>query len=61
LQYLHSPDVNREHRSVANMVEAMIRDYCGRRSVAIDEQAVRHPRKKGRSLAAREYAWAERE
>ncbi len=24
-----------EHRSIANMVEVMIRDYCGRNSVSI--------------------------
>ena len=28
----------REHRSIANMVEVMIRDYCGRVGVAITEQ-----------------------
>lgn len=28
----------REHRSVANMVEVMIRDYCGRNGIAIPEQ-----------------------
>lgn len=27
-----------EHRSIANMVEVMIRDYCGRKGVAIAEQ-----------------------
>ncbi len=27
----------REHRSIANMVEMMIRDYCGRNGVAITE------------------------
>jgi len=27
-----------EHRSIANMVEVMIREYCGRAGVAIDEQ-----------------------
>lgn len=26
---------NREHRSIANMVEVMIRDYCGRNGVTI--------------------------
>lgn len=29
----------REHRSIANMVEVMIRDYCGRVEVQINEQA----------------------
>ena len=28
----------REHRSIANMVEVMIRDYCGRNGIAIPEQ-----------------------
>jgi hypothetical protein len=27
-----------EHRSIANMVEVMIRDYCGRNGVTIAEQ-----------------------
>lgn len=27
----------KEHRSIANMVEVMIRDYCGRSGVAIAE------------------------
>ncbi len=27
-----------EHRSIANMVEVMIREYCGRVGVAIAEQ-----------------------
>lgn len=26
---------HREHRSVANMVEVMIRDYCGRKRIGI--------------------------
>ncbi len=29
---------NREHRSIANMVEVLIRDYCGRNGIAIPEQ-----------------------
>lgn len=28
----------REHRSIANMVEVMILDYCGRNGVTISEQ-----------------------
>ncbi|MEX2165137.1 MAG: ribbon-helix-helix protein, CopG family [Sulfuricaulis sp.] len=28
----------REHRSIANMVEVLIRDYCGRNGVTIPEQ-----------------------
>jgi len=29
----------REHRSIANMVEVLIRDYCRRNGIAIPEQA----------------------
>ena len=29
---------DRDHRSIANMVEVMIRDYCGRNGIAIPEQ-----------------------
>jgi len=29
---------NREHRSIANMVEVLIRDWCGRNGIAIPEQ-----------------------
>ena len=28
---------DQEHRSIANMVEVMIRDYCGRNGVTIPE------------------------
>lgn len=28
----------REHRSIANMVEVLSRDYCGRNEIAIPEQ-----------------------
>ena len=28
----------KEHRSLANMIEVMIRDYCGRNGVTIPEQ-----------------------
>ena len=28
-----------EHRSIANMIAVMIRDYCGRNGVAIPEQS----------------------
>lgn len=30
----------REHRSIANMVEVLIRDYCGRNGIAIPKQGV---------------------
>ena len=29
----------REHRSIANMVEVLVRDYCRREDIAIPEQA----------------------
>ncbi len=29
----------REHRSIANMVEVMVLDYCGRNGIAVPEQA----------------------
>lgn len=43
----------REHRSIANMVEVLIRDYCGRNGIAIPEQAYlfddnQQPVKRGR-------------
>ena len=28
----------RDHRSIANMIEVMIRDHCGRIGIAIQEQ-----------------------
>lgn len=37
-----------EHRSIANMVEVMIREYCGRVGVAVTDSAVqgRHAKSK---------------
>ena len=32
--------VEQEHRSIANMIEVMIRDYCGRHGVTIPETGV---------------------
>lgn len=29
---------SQEHRSIANMVEVLIRDWCGRNGIAIPEQ-----------------------
>lgn len=29
---------DRDHRSIANMIEVMIRDYCGRSGITIPEQ-----------------------
>lgn len=41
---------DREHRSVANMVEVLIRDYCGRNGIAIREpRAPLNEEKKRRS------------
>lgn len=39
-----------EHRSIANMIAVMIRDYCGRNGVAIAEPGARNPgpRKSGK-------------
>jgi len=34
----------REHRSIANMVEVMIRDYCGRNAIAIEAQSGKRSR-----------------
>lgn len=31
---------HQEHRSLANMIEVMILDYCGRNGVAIPEQGI---------------------
>ncbi len=28
----------REHRSIANMIEVLIRDYCGRNGITVPEQ-----------------------
>jgi hypothetical protein len=32
----------REHRSIANMVEVLIRDHCGRNGITIQEQRALH-------------------
>ena len=37
---------DREHRSIANMIEVMIRDYCGRVGVAIQATPTRPPKVK---------------
>jgi hypothetical protein len=31
---------DRDHRSIANMIEVLIRDYCGRNNITIQEQRV---------------------
>lgn len=31
----------REHRSIANMVEVLIRDYCGRSGIPIEEPTLK--------------------
>ena len=38
----------REHRSIANMVEVVIRDYCGRNDVPIHESEKPNALSKGR-------------
>lgn len=30
-----------EHRSIANMVEVLIRDYCGRKGIPIEEPTLK--------------------
>ena len=37
---------DREHRSIANMVEVLIRDHCGRNGITIQAQVVPVPRRK---------------
>ncbi len=34
---------DRDHRSITNMVEVLIRDYCGRHGIVIREQKVGRP------------------
>ena len=34
---------DREHRSIANMVEVLIREYCGRNGIVIPEQTQLFP------------------
>ncbi len=36
----------REHRSIANMVEVLIRDYCGQSGIAIPEHGELHDKHK---------------
>ncbi|MDZ4803005.1 MAG: ribbon-helix-helix protein, CopG family [Bryobacteraceae bacterium] len=31
----------KEHRSIANMVEVLIRDYCGRNGITIQQRTLR--------------------
>jgi hypothetical protein len=42
----------REHRSIANMVEVLIRDYCGRNGIVIQEpkKAPARGKKRGRTV-----------
>ncbi len=37
----------REHRSIANMVEMLIRDYCGRNGIEIAEADAAGPARRG--------------
>lgn len=41
----------REHRSIANMVEVLIRDYCIRNEISILEQDI--PAATGKTIASR--------
>lgn len=36
-----------EHRSIANMVEVLIRDYCGRNGIEIEEVDMASPSRRG--------------
>lgn len=45
---------DQEHRSIANMVEVMIRDYCGRTGVQI-QPPVTAPQKPERSTARQKH------
>lgn len=36
-----------EHRSIANMVEVLIRDYCGRNGIEIEEADTPSPSRRG--------------
>lgn len=41
-----------EHRSIANMVEVMIREYCGRNGIVIPEQGALFHDNDGPAVAA---------
>ncbi len=43
----------REHRSIANMVEVLIWDYCGRNCVTIPDPGARDPGRKKTATASR--------
>ena len=43
----------REHRSIANMVEVMIRDYCGRNGVSIPDSAASAATKSNKATGAK--------
>lgn len=48
---------DREHRSIANMIEVLIRDYCSRNDIAITEQVASvqgKPKPAKRSQSARQ-------
>jgi len=48
---------DREHRSIANMIKVLIRDYCGRNGIAISEQVALvqdRPKPTKRSQSARQ-------
>lgn len=46
---------DRVHRSIANMIEMMLQDYCGREGVEIQEHEVQTPKGKRGSKINYEY------
>lgn len=51
-----STAADREHRSVANMLEVVIRDYCGRNGVSIHESEKLIARSRGRRAKGNSHA-----
>ena len=39
------PAADRAHRSIANMIEGLIRDYCGRKGIMTQAQVAPVPRR----------------
>lgn len=39
---------HQEHRSIANMVEVLIRDYCGRNGIQVEDQDTAYPSRSGK-------------
>jgi hypothetical protein len=42
-----------EHRSIANMIEVMIRDYCGKVGVPIQGASATKPKTKAKTLPSK--------